>query len=410
MAADHMVIEQVRRLGRGPERELSPDYGLLPPAPRSEPDWRRPLDTLGTVLIPPEARPGSVSPAPVSPGPVSPGPAPVTAPAVLLAPPPMPPAPPAVAPAPPVPSTAPQPQPQAQPDPAPAPAPARRSRLLGAGLGGGLGLGRGEQREQERLRAVIRTPLHRSFRIAVIGLKGGVGKTSATLGLGSVLAETRADKVVAVDANPDTGTLSRRIRRETPATVQDLLAAAPSIAGYMDIRRFTSLTPSGLEVLANDADPTVANAFGGGDYRRLVDLLSRQYPIVLADCGTGLLHGSMHAVLDLADQLVVTATTSVDGASGADTTLDWLCANGYEELARRSVTLISGVRAKGRTIKADDLVAHFGQRCRAAVVLPFDEHLALGGMFEPARLHQRTRRAYLDLAALVAEGIRPAGA
>ncbi|MFD7450599.1 MinD/ParA family protein [Kitasatospora sp. NPDC059827] len=403
MAADHMVIEQVRRLGRGPERDLSPDYGLLPPARPAEPDWRRPLDSLGTVLIPPQARPAPTAPA---------TPAAPAAPA-LLAPPPPPYAPPLPAPVPvpvPVPVSVPAPVVAAPPPVATPPAPARRPRLLGAGLGAGLGLGRGEQRERERLAAVIRTPLHRSFRIAVIGLKGGVGKTSATLGLGSVLAETRSDKVVAVDANPDTGTLSRRIRRESPATVQDLLAAAPSITGYMDIRRFTSLTPSGLEVLANDADPTVADTFGGEDYRRLVDLLARQYPIVLADCGTGLLHGSMGAVLDLADQLVITATTSVDGASGADTTLDWLCANGYEELARRSVTLISGVRAKSRAINADDLVTHFGQRCRAALVLPFDEHLALGGTFDPARLHQRTRRAYLELAALVAEGIRPTGA
>ncbi|MFG2914752.1 MinD/ParA family protein [Kitasatospora sp. NPDC048298] len=392
MAADHMVIEQVRRLGHGPERDLSPDYGLLPPAPPAEPDWRRPLDSLGTVLIPPQARPASAAPALLAPppppyAPPLPAPVPLPLPVVATPAPGAPTAPPVAASLPPV-------------------ATGRRPRLLAAGLG----LGRGEQRERERLAAVIRTPLHRSFRIAVIGLKGGVGKTSATLGLGSVLAETRSDKVVAVDANPDTGTLSRRIRRESPATVQDLLAAAPSITGYMDIRRFTSLTPSGLEVLANDADPTVADAFDGEDYRRLVELLSRQYPIVLADCGTGLLHGSMGAVLDLADQLVITATTSVDGASGADTTLDWLCANGYQELARRSVTLISGVRAKSRAINADDLVAHFGQRSRAALVLPFDEHLALGGTFDPTRLHQRTRRAYLDLAALVAEGIRPAGA
>ncbi|MFB7911515.1 MinD/ParA family protein [Kitasatospora sp. NPDC056076] len=375
MAADHTVIEQVRRLGRGPERDLSPDYGLLPPA---EPDWRRPLDSLGTVLIPPQARPAPATPAtPAAPA--------------LLAPPPPPYAPP-------LPAPAPVPAPVAAP-----PAPARRPRLLGAGLG----LGRGEQRERERLEALIRTPLHRSFRIAVIGLKGGVGKTSATLGLGSVLAQTRSDKVVAVDANPDTGTLSRRIRRESPATVQDLLAAAPSITGYMDIRRFTSLTPSGLEVLANDTDPTIADTFGGQDYRRLVDLLARQYPIVLADCGTGLLHDSMSAVLDLADQLVITATTSVDGASGADTTLDWLHANGYQDLARRSITLISGIRAKNRTINTDDLLTHFRQRSRAALLLPFDEHLALGATFDPTRLHPRTRRAYLHLAAHVTEGIHP---
>ncbi|MFE6050585.1 MinD/ParA family protein [Kitasatospora sp. NPDC056446] len=472
MAGDPMVIERVQRLARDADRDLAPVYGPVPPRPEAESPWpgpespwRRPLDAMGTVLVPPEARPTPVAPAPPAPQAPAPAPAPAQAPAPAPAPVALPQAP-AAAPAPPpapvaLPPQAPAaavlpqaPAPVALPPQAPALSPAllvgvpaalpllpvqpaeplppaqpvqpvplgqpaqpalpahaaagsaarRGMRGLGSGLGSGLGLGRGE-RERERLEAVIRTPLHRSYRIAVIGLKGGVGKTSATLALGSVLAETRSDKVIAVDANPDTGTLSRRVRRETSATVQDLLAAAPSITGYMDIRRFTSLTPEGLEVLANDPDPAVATSFGGEEYRQLVDLLARQYPIVLSDCGTGLLHGSMAAVLDLADQLVIAATTSIDGASGAGATLEWLYANGYGALAQRSVTLISGVRSTGRVVKAENLVAHFESLCRAAVVLPFDEHLALGGTFEPTRLRQRTRRAYLELAALVAEGM-----
>ncbi|MFJ9608064.1 MinD/ParA family protein [Kitasatospora sp. NPDC101176] len=439
MAADHTHTGRVHRLAQGPDWDLAPDYGprttpagaaagvaapvlagaavggpagataapptgpgpaTTGPATAPSPDWRRPLDVLGTVLVPPEARPAP------SPAPSVPAVPAVPPPFARLAPvPPALPVPPAprFAPAAHVPAAAPAPQPSAA-----APRPRRYLGLpaLSGGLGRGLGLARGErEHERERLTATIRTPLHRSFRIAVVGLKGGVGKTSATLALGSVLAGTRADKVIAVDANPDTGTLGRRIHRETPATIQDLLAAAPGISGYMDVRRFTSLTPSGLEVIANHADPAVANGFGGEDYRRLVELLSRQYPIVLSDCGTGLLHGSTRAVLDLADQLVVTATTGVDGASSADSTLEWLRANGYAHLAERSVTLISGIRAGGRSIRVEELVAHFERRCRGVVVLPFDEHLALGGEFDPAKLRPRTRRSYLELTALVAAGI-----
>ncbi|WP_308130066.1 MinD/ParA family ATP-binding protein [Kitasatospora aureofaciens] len=391
MAGDHTVIERVQRLAEGPDWDLAPVYGPVTPPPgrqterAPEAEWQRPLDAMGTVLVPLGARP---APAEL---PAQPPPVPQTLPQPVHGP---------------APAVAPVPVPAAAQVPVLATPAAAQASVPPAARRGlrGLGLGRGE-RERGRLEAVIRTPLHRSYRIAVVGLKGGVGKTSATLALGSVLAETRSDKVIAVDANPDTGTLSRRIRRETAATVQDLLAAEPSITGYMDIRRFTSLTPSGLEVLANDPDPAVANSFGGEDYRRLVDLLSRQYPIVLSDCGTGLLHSSTSAVLGLADQLVIAATTSVDGASGADSTLEWLYTNGYGPLAQRSVTLISTVRSTGRMVKADDLVTHFQSRCRAAVVLPFDEHLALGGAFDPVKLRPRTRRAYLELAGLVAEGM-----
>ncbi|MFD8787048.1 AAA family ATPase [Kitasatospora sp. NPDC059599] len=453
MAGDHMVIERVRRLEQDADWDLAPGYGPVSPRPEAAPlpetaplpepallpetaplpepallpgtetRGHRPLDAMGTVLVPPEARPLPAAlplqaPPPPLPPQHLPPPSPhLPPPAVLLAVPPAPPvhpappappappvqaAPPAlpVHPAPPVQAAPPALPAQAVNAPAIHAAPAARRGLRGIGRGTTLGRG-----ERERLEAVIRTPLQRSYRIAVVGLKGGVGKTSATLALGSVLAETRSDKVIAVDANPDTGTLSQRVHRETAATVQDLLAVAPSITGYMDIRRFTSLTSSGLEVLANDPDPAVATGFGGEDYRQLVDLLARQYPIVLSDCGTSLLHGSMSAVLDLADQLVIAATTSVDGASGAGATLEWLHANGYGALAWRSVTLISGVRGTGRMVKAENLVAHFERLCRAAVVLPFDEHLALGGTFDPAKLRHRTRRAHLELAAAVAEGM-----
>src|SRR5215218_8061835 len=63
---------------------------------------------------------------------------------------------------------------------------------------------------RERL-ARIRVPLDRPRRIAVTSLKGGVGKTTVTALLGLMLAEHRGDRVVAVDANPDAGTLADRL-------------------------------------------------------------------------------------------------------------------------------------------------------------------------------------------------------
>ncbi|MGW2014954.1 nucleotide-binding protein [Streptomyces sp. NPDC001927] len=249
----------------------------------------------------------------------------------------------------------------------------------------------------------IRTPLRRSHRIAVISLKGGVSKTTTTTALGAVLARERPDRVVAVDADPDSGTLGRRVRRESGATVRDLVAALPDLRTYMDIRRFTSQAHSGLEILANDTDPAVSRLFDEQDYRRVVELLSGQYPVVLTDSGTGLLHDTMRGILDLSDQLVVVATPSVDGASSADITFDWLYANGLQEKARDAVTVVSGVRSSARLIRVDDVVSHFRRRCRAVVTVPYDEHLARGGEIDPEWMRHRTRAAYYELAALVAQ-------
>ncbi|WP_338320801.1 MinD/ParA family protein, partial [Streptomyces lonarensis] len=259
-----------------------------------------------------------------------------------------------------------------------------------------------EAERQQKLQ-LIRTPVLSCYRIAVISLKGGVGKTTTTTALGATLSSERQDKVIAIDANPDAGTLGRRVRRETGATIRDLVSAIPYLNSYMDIRRFTSQAPSGLEILANDVDPAVSTTFNDEDYRQVIDVLGKQYPIILTDSGTGLLYSAMRGVLDLADQLIIVSTPSVDGASSASTTLDWLSAHGYGDLVQRSVTVISGVRETGRMVKVEDIVAHFRTRCRGVVVAPFDEHLAAGAELDLDLMRPRTRQAYFDLAALIAE-------
>ncbi|MFJ9683869.1 SCO5717 family growth-regulating ATPase [Streptomyces sp. NPDC101194] len=263
--------------------------------------------------------------------------------------------------------------------------------------------GKKEEAERQRKLDLIRTPVLSCYRIAVISLKGGVGKTTTTTALGATLATERQDKILAIDANPDAGTLGRRVRRETGATIRDLVQAIPYLNSYMDIRRFTSQAPSGLEIIANDVDPAVSTTFNDEDYRRAIDVLGKQYPIILTDSGTGLLYSAMRGVLDLADQLIIISTPSVDGASSASTTLDWLSAHGYAELVQRSITVISGVRETGKMIKVDDIVQHFETRCRGVVVVPFDEHLAAGAEVDLDMMRPKTREAYFNLSAMVAE-------
>ncbi|OSC71017.1 topoisomerase II, partial [Streptomyces sp. 4F] len=186
-------------------------------------------------------------------------------------------------------------------------------------------------------------------------------------------------------------------------TIRDLVQAIPYLNSYMDIRRFTSQAASGLEIIANDVDPAVSTTFNDEDYRRAIDVLGKQYPIILTDSGTGLLYSAMRGVLDLADQLIIISTPSVDGASSASTTLDWLSAHGYADLVSRSLTVISGVRETGKMIKVDDIVAHFQTRCRGVVVVPFDEHLAAGAEVDLDMMRPKVREAYFNLAAMVAE-------
>ncbi len=250
----------------------------------------------------------------------------------------------------------------------------------------------------------INQPLHGCYKIAMLSLKGGVGKTTTTTTLGSTFSSLRGDRVIAVDANPDRGTLSQKIPLETTATVRHLLRDANRIRRYSDIRSYTSQGPSRLEILASEQDPAVSEAFSEEDYRRTVDLLERFYNIVLTDCGTGLMHSAMKGVLDLADSLVIVSSSSIDGARSASATLDWLDAHGYHELVGRSVAVINSVRPTSGKVDLERVSAHFASRCRAVCRMPFDEHLEEGAEIELDRLGTDARLAALELGSTVADG------
>nr|WP_242613154.1 MinD/ParA family protein [Herbihabitans rhizosphaerae] len=258
-------------------------------------------------------------------------------------------------------------------------------------------------RRRRELIARVNQPLRGCYKIAMLSLKGGVGKTTTTTTLGSTFASLRGDRVIAVDANPDRGTLSQKIPLETTATVRHLLRDANRITRYSDVRAYTSQGPSRLEVLASEQDPAVSEAFSEDDYRRTVALLEHFYNIVLTDCGTGLMHSAMKGVLGIADSLVIVSSGSVDGARSASATLDWLDAHGYGQLVQRSVAVINSVRPNSGSVDQNKLAQHFGARCRAVVRLPFDPHLEEGAEIELDRLNRETRLALLELASTVAD-------
>jgi MinD-like ATPase involved in chromosome partitioning or flagellar assembly len=256
---------------------------------------------------------------------------------------------------------------------------------------------------RRELIARINAPLLGCHKIALLSLKGGVGKTTMTATLGATFASLRGDRVVAVDANPDRGTLSQKIPLETSATVRHLLRDAQRVRRYTDVRAYTSQGLSRLEVLASEQDPAVSEAFSEDDYRRTVNLLEHFYNMVLTDCGTGLMHSAMYGVLGVADQIVVVSSGSIDGARSASATMDWLDAHGHGDLVRNAVAVINCVSRSAGGVDLDRVAAHFAGRCRAVVRVPFDPHLQEGAEVDLDRLDPRTRLGLLELAAEVAD-------
>lgn len=241
--------------------------------------------------------------------------------------------------------------------------------------------------------------------VPVLTRKGGVGKTTITALLGMALADVREDRVVAVDANPDRGTLAERVNKQTRATVRDVVTRAASITSFSDFAALVSRDETRLDILASDTDPLLAEAFNEDDYNVVADLAARFYSIVLTDCGTGIVHSVMRATLKRADSVVIVSGGSVDEARLASETLTWLEANGYGDLVRNAVVALNTATQGTNLVKIDEIESHFRSRVREIVRIPYDPQLAAGSVIDYRRLRPLTVASARELAALVVDGL-----
>jgi putative peptide zinc metalloprotease protein len=278
-------------------------------------------------------------------------------------------------------------------------------RSLGALTGGLLTLppGRAEQRHSQYLNRV-RAPIDGTRRIVVMSRKGGVGKTTVTVGVGATFASVRGDRVVAVDANPDAGNLARRIAGDCQRTITDLLADAGRIKSFATMRGYTSqCIESRLEVLASDDDAKIAQALGRTEYEQIVSLLDHYYNLILLDTGTGILDSANQGLTAQADQLVLVVRPALDGARAGAQTLDWLEEHGHKDLVASAVVTINGIDRE-----SDPIVAfsrrHFAARCAHVTTIPWDRALEAGGRTTLSSLERRTRDSFVDVAAALADG------
>ena len=239
----------------------------------------------------------------------------------------------------------------------------------------------------------------------VLTRKGGVGKTTITTLLGMALADVRDDRVIAVDANPDRGTLAERVNKQTRSTVRDLVTHAPSIRDFSELSTHVSRDVTRLDVLASDTDPLLSEAFDENDYNVVADVAARYYSIVLTDCGTGIVHSVMRATLQRADSVVIVSGGSVDEARLASETLTWLEANNYGHLAKNAIVALNTATQGTNLVKLDEIEAHFRSRVRDIVRIPYDPELAAGSVVRYSALKPFTRASARELAALVMDGL-----
>lgn len=261
-------------------------------------------------------------------------------------------------------------------------------------------------RERKALDARIARRLHGGARfVPVLSRKGGVGKTTIAALMAMAMAEVRDDRVIAIDANPDRGTLADRVVKNTNATVRDVVTRAASITAFSEFQSLISRDHTRLDVLASDADPTASDAFDADSYNVVADMAERFYSMIVTDCGTSIVHSVMGATLQRADSIVVVSGGSVDEARLASETLTWLEFNGYPELAGNAIVAINTGTQGTNLVKLEQIEAHFRSRVRDIVRIPYDATLATGSVIDFDLVTPHTRSVARELAALVVDGL-----
>jgi MinD-like ATPase involved in chromosome partitioning or flagellar assembly len=169
----------------------------------------------------------------------------------------------------------------------------------------------------EQLEEAVEEPrLRRCATIAVISPKGGVGKTTITALLGTLLAMVRRDRVMAVDTNPDFGSLGRILTPDHHLFVDDLLDRVDdpglTLTG-LDAQLGRAI--HGLMVLPAPTDPARMWRLDEDAYRKVIERLQDFAGILLLDCGTGLQEPAAGAAIKTSEQLILVTDAQPASAS-----------------------------------------------------------------------------------------------
>lgn len=275
-----------------------------------------------------------------------------------------------------------------------------RTGLRGLANIGSAGRSMAQSALIERASARLRGPR----RVAFLSFKGGVGKTTVTALTGLALSTLRQGGVAALDADPDRGTLVRRLDTVQPPSIRDFLWRVHQ-SPQSDPRLLAHVTPSGLHVLDSARSPILVDAPTPKELWWAVRTLERTCPVILLDCGTALTHPVTSAILRSVDAVTVVTTPSDDAVAACFSTLGWLERNGYERLAKDAAVAITDVRKSRFDRQAHSHVRReLGERVRTVLEFGYDAGLVRGGVIELDRLSVATREAALESAAWVVSG------
>ncbi|GJN98848.1 hypothetical protein NJB1907f44_28370 [Mycobacterium marinum] len=234
-----------------------------------------------------------------------------------------------------------------------------------------------------------------------------MGATTMAACIGGVFRECRPENVIAIDAVPGFGTLADRIDESPPGDYAAIINDT-DVQGYADIREHLGQNAVGLDVLAGNRTsdqprPLVPAMFSG-----VLSRLRRTHTVIIVDTSADLEHDVMKSVLQSTDTLVFVSGITADRSRPVLRAVDYLRSQGYHELVSRSTVVINHTDA----ITDKDALAYLTERFTKVgaivEVMPFDPHLAKGGIIDTVHeLKKKSRLRLFEITAGLADKYIP---
>lgn len=253
-----------------------------------------------------------------------------------------------------------------------------------------------EVAEITRIAEALQQPVTTGRQIAVTSIRGGAGKTTVAALLGTTYAHYRQDPVLVVEADPSLGSLPLRLGAETLRwTIGDLADIVEPQMSLLDVTGYLVQLPGNAWLLPG-SQGQIGAMLGSKAYEGVMVSLRRYFVVTVVDCET-LPAEVARVALSASQARVLTAPATLEGVTSTYAVLQWMQGLPKHVIAGTVVVLTELVPHSGL-----DLAEAAGKLRSTGVsvqVLPYDRHLAAGGLIRTGLLAHGTREAATRLAA-----------
>ncbi|SKU95147.1 ATPase involved in chromosome partitioning [Mycobacteroides abscessus subsp. bolletii] len=238
-------------------------------------------------------------------------------------------------------------------------------------------------------------------KVAVLSIKGGVGKTTMTTALGSTYAQHYRDGAVAAVDAAEGGTLYMRVKERRPGNIK-AFAADPNLTNDSAVGYYLATNSHRLRVLRS-APEDPRNPLQPHEYLRAVDVLSVGHRVIFVDMDPSMAHPCFQTILGSVDAMVLVTSTAADSIEKAKDLLAWMRLNNFGGLHDRTMVIINHQGSVKPNIDVAAEVLYFQKsEGRETLAMPWDDHLVEAGPVDLNLLNKGTRRQLVTAAAILA--------